>query len=165
MHSLQKSVLFALSLVFASVSALATPPLFDQIEISAQKGRLHHNAQGWMSLPESETLRSMRIAERCSAMGGPRGKFSVADGSLWLTGVYRCGGDIPLSAVYPQSASHLLADWVTGDLTAELGKVICQSRDGFPIFERIASLSVQAGRVTQLSYQESGVEQCAREMP
>lgn len=145
--------------------SLATAPLFDQVEIDGQEGRLHDNSRGWLELPESQQRRSIALAENCSAIGGPRGKFKVANGSLWLQSLYRCGGDIPLSSVYPESSAPMAATWVTGELTAELGKFLCTSKSGPPVFEQVARITVRAGKVTSVAYIASSREQCASNVP
>lgn len=150
----------ALLLILWSSASLATEPLFDRIEIEGQSGRLHDNARGWLDLPESEQLLSMARAENCTAIGGPRGKFKVADRTLFLYGLYRCSGDVALSVVYPKVSQPVVATWVTGKLTAEVGKVVCRSNAGAPVFERIATLSVEAGKVTSVSFSVPPIEQC-----
>ncbi|AKJ29063.1 hypothetical protein [Caldimonas brevitalea] len=165
-HTHTPSLLLAAVVLLATASApcSATEPLFDKIEIEGRSGRLHDNARGWLALPESEQLRAMVQAERCSAIGGPRGQFKVADGVLWLHALYRCRGAIELSSVYPDARSPWAATWVTGELTAELGKVECVSQAGKPVFERTARISVEAGKVTAVSYRVPSLEQCGRDL-
>lgn len=154
----------ALVLLLGSPAAWATAPLFDLVEIDGLSGRLHDRTRGWVDLPESERLHAMARAESCSALGGPRGKYKVANGSLWLHGLYRCGGDVEVASVYPDMSLPVVATWVTGELIAEVGKVVCTSKLGPPIFERMATISVRAGKVTAISRIDPPVEQC-RDVP
>jgi len=152
-------------LALLSGAALATEPLFDRVDIEGQSGRLRDNARGWLDLPESEQLRKMARAESCTAIGGPRGTFKVADGALWLTGLHRCGGDVELSSVYPSMSRPVVATWVTGKLTAEFGNVVCWSKAGPPVFQRVANITVEAGKITVMSFNAPQVEHCGRNPP
>jgi len=155
-----KTICSVVLLVLWSSASLATQPLFDRVELEGRSGRLLDSARGWLELPESEQLRSMARAEVCSAIGGPRGKFKIAEDALWLQGLYRCGGDVDLSAVYPGISQPVVATWVTGKLTAEFGKILCWSKKGGPVFERVATISVEAGKVTSVSFKVPSREQC-----
>lgn len=160
-----KPLFNAVLLILCSSASMATEPLFDRVEIEGQSGRLHDNVRGWLELPESEQLRSMTRAENCTAIGGPRGKFKVAEGMLLLHGLYRCGGDIELSSVYPSISRPVVAKWVTGKLTAEIGDIVCWTKNGSPVYERLATISVEAGKVIAISMTKPTVEQCGRNVP
>ena len=107
-------------LLLAGLALLALPashasePLSDRVQIDGLEGPLHDAERGWVALPRSERLRAIALTDRCSAIGGPRGKFKVAQGRLWLYGFNRCGGDLSLSEIYPGSRAPILANWVTG---------------------------------------------------
>lgn len=135
-------------LLFLSFQVAATTPLFDKLEINNETGNLHQMGKGWLDLPPSEKLQELRRAERCSAIGGPRGKYRVVDGKLWLTGLYRCGGDVSLDSVYA-SGEPILAKWISADLVAELGKALCRRGFAF-VYERKLSLRVEEGMVTSM---------------
>ena len=145
----------------------ATEPLIDRVEIQGLEGRVHHAKRGvWMDLPHSERLRTMALQERCTAIGGPRGKYRIANGQLWLDGLFRCGGDVNLRDVYPDSLGPMLATWVSGELVAELGRFICHASDGTSVFEKSARITVESGRVTALSYEPPPpTTACARSAP
>jgi hypothetical protein len=131
--------------------AVATTPLFDWIEVEGQGGNLHQRNKVWLDLPRSERLQEIRRSEWCSAIGGPRGKYRIEDGKLWLYALYRCGGNIELREVYPDQHQSMLATWITGDLVAEVGKPLCRSRKGdFSIYATEISFNVVEGTVTSL---------------
>ena len=140
-------------LTLAPLLATATEPLFDHVEIDGESEQLHDIAKGWVELPRNERMREIVIAEHCSAVGARRGQYLVTNGQLWLRGLYRCGGDIALTDVYPQARGFMAATWVSGQLVAELGAVICRTKEGLQRFTRTAQLTVDAGRVTAISYQ------------
>ena len=141
----------------------ATEPLADRVEIGGLEGRLRRAGPGWLDLPHSERLRALALQERCTAVGGPRGKYRIASGRLWLHGLYRCGGDVNLSDVYPDRRGPMLATWVTGELLAELGRFICHASDGTSVFEKSMRIVVESGRVTALNDEAaSPTTVCAR---
>lgn len=156
----QAAHLFALLLALWVPASWATEPLFDRIDMNGHSGRLLDNARGWLDLPESEQLRAMARAEQCTAMGGPRGRYKVADGKLWLHGLYRCAGDMALSAVYPGTSQPMFANWVTGTLTAEFGPIVCRSKNGLPVFEEVVTFTVDAGKITDLTHVHAEDRQC-----
>lgn len=143
-----KHWVFASLLLSLPGQGAATTPLFDKVEINGELGNLHQAGKGWLDLPPSEKLQELRLAEMCSAIGGPRGKYRLVDGKLWLISLYRCGGDVPLNAIYA-SGEPILAKWISADLVAELGKPLC--RRGFAyVYERTVSLLVEEGTVTSI---------------
>lgn len=145
--SLRHWVLAGLLLALSG-QGVATTPLFDKLEMNNETGNLHQMGKGWLDLPPSEKLQELRRAEKCSAIGGPRGKYRIVDGKLLLTGLYRCGGDVSLEAVYG-SAEPIFANWISADLVAELGKPLC--RRGFAyVYERKVSLRIKEGVVTSI---------------
>ena len=165
--------LSSIALLIASVLVLqapgaahATEPLVDRVEIQGLEGRLHHAKRGLLDLPHSERLRAMVLQERCTAIGGPRGKYRIANRQLWLQGLYRCGGDVDLRDVYPDSRGPMLATWVTGELVAELGRFVCHATDGTSVFEKSARITVESGKVTALNYDAPvPAKACARSAP
>lgn len=138
--------------------AFATQPLFDRIEIDGDEGRVHDSQHGWLKLPESESLQRMRLAEQCSAIGGPRGKFKIANGKLWLYALYRCSGEIRLEEAYPQASEKILANWISAELVAEIGHVMCYSKSGQPKFEKLLQLSIMQGEVKAMTYIKADCE-------
>ena len=155
------------SLLWIASSALATTPLFDKIEVEAQRGNLRQKEKGWLDLPRSEKLQEFRRAERCSAIGGPRGEYFVQDRKLWLYRLYRCSGSIELKEVYPQRDQPILATWVTGELVAEVGKTICMSTKGsFFIYETEIKMQVDEGEIKSMQSKSNvGHPDCQRNVP
>lgn len=155
------------SLLWISSTALATTPLFDRIELEGRGGNLHHKEKGWLDLPSSEQLQEFRRAERCSAIGGPRGEYVVKDGKLWLYRLYRCGGTIETKEVYPQQDQPILATWVTGELVAEVGKPVCKSTKGnFFIYDTEITMLVEGGAIKSMqSKSNAGHPDCRRNEP
>ncbi len=140
----------------------ATEPLSDRVEIDGERGRLFDRAQGWVDLPRHPRLSEMAIRQQCSAIGGPRGQYRVADGRLWLLSFYTCGGDVPLGEIFEQASGPMLATWVQGELGAQLGEVICFTAQHQPVFARTAVLQVQAGELRSIHVQPADSAQCAK---
>jgi len=144
-RSLLVAVLWSCSAVFA------TTPLFDSIEIEGQRGALHQKEGGWLPLPYSEELQEFRRAERCTAIGGPRGEYMVQDDKLWLHSLHRCRGKIEIKEVYPGDGQPILATWVTGELIAEVGESLCMSiRGGFFLREAEITMQLERGVIKSL---------------
>jgi hypothetical protein len=153
----------AASCGWLACSALATPPLVDYLEIQGQRGVF----QGWLQLPISNNLEALRNAERCSARGGPRGNFRVEAGKLWLDSLYRCGGKIEIKEVYSDEDTPIFANWVTGNLIAEVGEPVCWSDKTYTsILETQISMQVQAGAVVSIQRKSNvGHPDCRRVSP
>ena len=112
-----------------AASAQATRPLLDRIQHAGLHGQILPEACCWVPLPPSPALAEARLAQQCSAIGGPVGRFALEDGQLWLQGLLTCGGELALSAIYPQMSGPVRADWVSGHFTLDLGPG-CQGGDG-----------------------------------
>jgi hypothetical protein len=155
----------AISLFFSSTTAFATTPLFDKIEIEGKQGDIQQIGIGWLNLPDSEKLREIMRAERCSAIGGPRGEYKIENGKLWLYSLYRCSGKISLSEVYPEQSEPMLATWVNGDLFAQVGKPVCMSSKGwFFIYENEISMRIETGNLKSIqSKRNSSHPDCRRD--
>ncbi len=140
----QIAILLALTLLLPVASA--TEPLHDQLMIDSYRGQIFPEKCCWVDLPESELLRKARLSERCSAIGGPVGQFRLAEDKIWLTGLYRCGGELPLKSVFPNLPDPALADWLTGKFIARLD-YLCRNQTGAPVYRREISLVIERGVV------------------
>ncbi|MBH9579754.1 hypothetical protein I7X39_22935 [Inhella sp. 1Y17] len=141
---LQFAILLALWYLMPVASA--TEPLHDQLVIDSKAGQIFPEKCCWLELPDSEELRSARRAESCSAIGGPVGQFKLLDDKIWLTGLYRCGGGIPLKSIFPNLPDPALADWLSGTFTARID-YLCRNQVGAPIYKREINLVIQRGVV------------------
>jgi hypothetical protein len=126
--------------------ALATEPLRDQLTVDSQTGQIFPEKCCWLELPDSELLRSARRSESCSAIGGPVGQFKLSEDKIWLTGLYKCGGGIPLKSVFPNLPDPAAAEWLSGKFIARVG-YLCRNKVGAPVYKREISLVVQRGIV------------------
>ena len=141
-----KQIAVLLALTLLPPCASATEPLHDQLTIDSQRGHIFPEKCCWVELPESELLRSARLSERCSAIGGPVGQFKLADNKIWLTGLYRCGGELPLKSVFPNLSDTALADWLTGKFIARVD-YLCRNQTGAPVYRREINLVIERGVV------------------
>lgn len=143
---------FAAAILWAVMgSVFATPPLMDSLEFQSETSSVRVSGeQGlWLPLPHSPKLQEMRRTENCSAVGGPVGTWRIAENRLWLTGLYRCGGDVALSTVYGKSDEPLFAYWVTAELLSNRGTVLCGTPGfGDVVWERKLTIKVEKGLVT-----------------
>jgi hypothetical protein len=166
MHSHKLLRILLVSLYSFASPVFATTPLFDKVEIDGEQGNLHQKGKGWLDLPHSERLQEIRFAERCSAIGGPRGEYRVEGGSLWLHSLYRCAGKIEINEIYPEHHQPILASWVTGDLIAEVGKPVCRSSKGqFFIYETEITMQVEAGAVNAMQRKSNAGHPDCRNAP
>lgn len=161
MKPLRPNLLVAVLALLLSTVAWATEPLSDLVEIEGERGRLFDRAQGWIDLPRHPRLSEMAIRQQCSAIGGPRGQYRVADGRLWLLSFYTCGGDVPLTDIFEQASGPMLATWVQGELGAQLGEVVCFTAERRPVYARTAVLQVAAGELRSIRVQPADRSQCA----
>ncbi len=133
-----------------AVSAGATTPLFDTLEIGGRNVDLHQLGQAWLAVPPSPEVSKIRLQEQCSAIGSPRGRYRVDSGRLWLVGLYTCGREVSLDEAYGRSGP-ILATWVSGRVQAHYGKPLCQPRSypGYSVLKRRLTLEVQSGLISQ----------------
>jgi len=146
----------------ASAICSATEPLVDLLTVDGQQGPFFPDKCCWVDLPRTERLRAAKMAEMCSAIGGPVGNFRLADGKIWLDGLRRCGGNMPLEEVYPELDQPAFASWLNGMFTAKSG-FVCHSRhNGFLeyFYRTTLRLRVENGVVTNLQRQENDLVAC-----
>ena len=134
----------AVVLLLASLSCYATRPLMDSINYDGRSTIVWSDDRPWLDLPENEKFTELRRTQRCSAIGGPRAKWRLEDNRLWLVGLFKCGGDIPLENVYGNSES-ILATWITGNLLTHKGKLLCREFYGVGIYETTIVLRIKNG--------------------
>jgi hypothetical protein len=150
----------SLMLVWLTPLATATEPLYDQLTIDTQKGHLFPEKCCWVDLPDSEQLRRARIAERCSAIGGPVGQFKLENGKIWITGFYKCGGELPLKTFFPNLPDPALAEWLSGKFVAQID-YLCRSQTGSPVYRREINLVVGRGVVQSRAEKINDEASCA----
>lgn len=136
-----------LSATFFCVTGHATLPLMDTVEYQGQT-----TVVAWLAFPQNDAIQEIRREERCSAIGAPRATWRIVDDRLWLTGLFKCGGDISLKSVYGGSGEPMLAEWISGPLETYRGKQLCSSEMGWPgIHERTLVFHVERGVVMKIS--------------
>jgi hypothetical protein len=143
-----------LTVIFTNVSSpvAATTPLSDRLEFESETTNMWTASGNWLEVPRSDKLQEMRRAERCSAKGGPKPRWRVSDGKLWLVGFHRCAGDLPLTAIYDDTTAPVLADWVTADLVTNRGPYLCNSGPYGPaVFATTVRLRVEGGVVNDIA--------------
>ncbi|MGO4476338.1 hypothetical protein AB4Z32_08770 [Massilia sp. 2TAF26] len=110
-----RRILFLVLALMAAGPGSATEPLIDQYADGARSGRIFPSSCCWVELPDNERIWKIRRKEfGCSAIGGPVGRFRLEDGKLWMTGLMKCSGDIPLQEIYPDMKSPAFAEWLSG---------------------------------------------------
>lgn len=156
-------------LLFASVLASlalfpahATEPLAAIIHIDGEEGAFYPDECCWVEIPRNERLRAAARAESCSALGGPVGRFQLWEDHVWLVGLYRCGGDMPLEEIYPEMEGPTLASWLTGRFTARFDRGSCGG-DGWlkPVFFTTHHLVIEQGRVVSVETETLDPANCA----
>jgi hypothetical protein len=127
--------------------AMATRPLMDQIVVGDERGEIVPDKCCWVELPRTPLLVEARLAEQCSAIGGPVGTFALIDNKLWLEGLLRCGGDIPLQQIYPEATGPIMASWLNGNYVLKLTP-LCYASGGQDVHRRVLEINVVDGGVT-----------------
>lgn len=146
------SILCLILLVVQNVSA--TELLIDQITYQGYKGNIFPSECCWLKKPKSKELSRIErnnIEKRtCTAIGGPVSKLELVKDKLYLTSLYQCGGDLPLSEVYPELKQPALAVWLSGTYQASLNS-LCLNKYYETIYEFRHTLTVEKGIVTSIS--------------
>lgn len=114
-HFVTRYFATVVALLLASLHCHSSTPLMDSIEYDGQTTIAWPDDKPWFDLPANEKLTELRRTQRCSAIGGPRAKWRLENGRLWLIGLFVCGRDIPLENVFV-SPQPILATWITGNL-------------------------------------------------
>ena len=104
----------------ATFPSTATRPLIDTIVVGEESGEIFPEKCCWLELPRTEGLAVAKRAESCSAIGGPVGKFELVNKQMWLVGLLRCSGEVPLSYVYPEMPERVPATWLNGTYFVKL---------------------------------------------
>ncbi|MFE8644622.1 hypothetical protein ACFX58_06005 [Sphingomonas sp. NCPPB 2930] len=144
---------FGLLVLLGGPAAQATEPLRDMLEIGGETVPVEalpppgRRGAGGLDLPPSDLLRDMARAERCSALGGPRGVYRVDGGRLWLMRLRRCGGDFALHEVFGGSGEPVMATWISADLVAQRGPVLCSRSQGGDLRQTTLRWRVEDGVV------------------
>ena len=138
---------------------LATEPLVSPVHIGEHHGVIYPEKCCSMDLPRTEKLREMRLAQSCTAIGGPVGEFKIADRKVWLTSLRTCDGDIPLHDVYPEMSEPVVATWLDGNFAAKLGYQ-CTINGYQRIYQHSVRMVVEKGIVTEFQLEAGDDEGC-----
>jgi hypothetical protein len=113
-------------------------------------------------LRDNERIWEIRRKEiGCSAIGGPVGRFKLEAGKLWLTGLRKCSGDVPLQAVYPDMTSPVVAEWLTGTFKTRLD-FQCTVQGVQQVYAVAQELTVDKGVVQSLKETPNDTSACAK---
>ena len=135
---------FLLVLLAVTYPSAATRPLLDTIVVGEESGEIVPEECCWVELPKSEILRAAKRSERCSAIGGPVGRFELIGEQVWLVGLLRCGGELPLSYAYPEMPDRVPATWLSGKYFVSLTPR-CFGANGASKSHKHLTLSIAAG--------------------
>jgi len=158
--------IFALALGSFSICS-ATEPLHDQLEVGKQSGPFFPDKCCWIDMPKTEKMVEARLAERCSAIGGPVGHFRLEDNKIWLDKLLVCGGDIPLKKIYPELDSPAHAAWLNGVFFAKIEHACVVRADSSisglkPLYRTTLRLEVKDGIITRMQRQENDTSICQK---
>jgi hypothetical protein len=145
-------VFFSLLMAVAP-SLSATQPLADTLVIGNERGPIHPEKCCWLELPKTERLIAAKRAEECSAIGGPVGRFELVGQEMWLVGLSRCSGDMPLEQVYPEFGDRVQANWLSGVFFAKFSPM-CITQDGQQAYRTVLRLEVGSGVVSSVQRSE-----------
>jgi len=145
-------------------NAFATEPLHDQLTYQGHTGNIFPSECCWLNKPRSTELDKIErdnIEKRsCSAIGGPVSKLKLEKNKLYLTSLYQCGGDLPLSEVYPKFKQPPLAIWLTGTYHSNLN-FLCHKGHKL-IYEFNHTFIVKEGIVTSKSTVKNDKSTCTK---
>ena len=151
-------VIFLIAIAGAAPST-ATVPLFDQVTIGNETGNIFPEKCCWVALPQTERLRQARHTENCSAIGGPVGNFLITDGKIWLTGLSRCSGPVPLKNIYPELPEPAVATWLSGKFTAYTG-FECFMYGMYATYRTKTTIVVKDGAVVSMTTEHIDTNKC-----
>jgi hypothetical protein len=154
------SFLGFLACLVAAAPGSATEPLTDFYADGARSGRIFPAACCHVELPDNERIWEIRRRDfhTCSAVGGPVGMFRLEGGKLWLTGLFKCSGELKLKEMYPALDGPVVAEWLTGTF-----KTVLDSRChalGQTIYGVRQELIVEKGVVKSVTETPADVSAC-----
>jgi len=134
--------------------------LHDFVTIDGQDGQIFPEKCCLIELPKSEGLSAARNIENCSAIGGPVGRFRIADGKIWLVGLFRCAGDIPLEDIYPEMENPAHATWLSGVFYAAIN-FMCRKPNSFgSLYRTTFRLEIEKGVISNMQRKENDEAAC-----
>lgn len=145
--NLSSRLVLLLILLAVTYPTAATKPLLDTIVVGEESGEIVPEECCWVELPRSESLTAAKRSERCSAIGGPVGRFELIGDELWLVGLLKCGGELPLSYVYPEMPERIPAVWLSGKYFVNLSPR-CFGIDGAEKSRKYLTLNIVSGVVS-----------------
>jgi hypothetical protein len=152
-------VALAILIAGAAQSVLATEPLYDQFKYGKDAGFIFPAECCWVKKPPSPKLREIATTEQCSAIGAPTSELKYEGGKLWLTGLHRCSGTIPLKEVYPEFGEVALAEWLSGTFQGKLNW-LCLNKQNRAVFALELTLVVDKGVVTSATEKRNDKSAC-----
>jgi hypothetical protein len=157
-----KTLFCVLSMMIA-IPGSATQPLLDQYADGARTGHIFPSNCCYVELPSNERIQAMRRNEitRCSAFGGPVGMFKREAGQLWLTSLYKCGGELALQEMYPGIETPALAKWLTGTFRTRLD-FACYDEGVQPVYAVTQTLIVEKGVIKSVTETQSDLAACKK---
>jgi hypothetical protein len=159
---MRKILFIVLYLLFVAPSS-ATQPLLNQYTDGVRTGHIFPSGCCWVEIPANERIKEIRRREiGCSAVGGPVGMFKLEAGKLWLTGLFKCSGEVPLQEVYPDMKSPAFAEWLTGTFKTRLDfKCVAPGGDPY-IYAVTQELIVEKGVVQSVKETQNDLTACAK---
>lgn len=138
------------ALLLWTSAASASLPQRDLLTYEGQQSVVAMRGQPHMPAPPSDRLTALRSSNHCSAPGGPAARWAIIDSTLYLTHFSNCGTDLPLGAVYDGVTSPLVATWISGELQAGRGPVICFTMERGAVPDIAFTFTVERGIVTNV---------------
>ena len=133
-----------------ALPALATCPFFDRISVDGQWLTIRNPTSFPRSAEDAAWLRTLR---RCSAAHQGRALYRVAGDTVYLTGFAACFNNRPLpqlSELYPGAGDRIVAEWLSGPITAFGGREICASH-WCPVYDTQSVLQVDKGKLVGIT--------------
>ena len=140
----------AVAALLVAGAAGAAPPPREVLVYHGQGSWFTLSGAAAMPVPPSPQLQALRAQPRCRAAAGPQPHWAILGDQLYLTHFSDCTGDIALGAVYDGVTAPLVATWISGELKASYGTILCYTvRDG-AVADTALRFTVEHGYVTSV---------------
>lgn len=156
-----RRILVAMMMCGLYATSKASDPLTDMLAVDERIGVFKPEKGYWVGLPRTERLRALARAQMCTAIGGPVGQFRLREDEIWLVGLYKCGGDVPLQEVYPDAQGPFMAEWLTGTFFVHLDH-LCRTVNGENLFGTTLKLELLKGVVQKTEVENQDKSACPR---
>lgn len=148
--------LVVIGLFFSTVPCWASKPTpcwhgertSDLLEYEDLSSHFEEINGGALIFPQNDKTNEIKKNDACVQLNAPRAQWRIIDNRLWLASLLRGNKNIGLGTVYGGNGEPIFAEWFSGELRIERGKILCrgfQSKDY--LWDTTTSFQIEKGKI------------------